>query len=154
MSANQERSANAIRSRERRRIIASPDGRHFEGVWHIKAGDPTPEDTEPQYDMKIVARGDYRFRLYYSVRSNKPRWVELQDLQYMPDTQTLENLSEASTERCITFWNRPLRNRASCCSLFAMRVEKNGHSVPSEDDLPIFEQGTGGSWGAEDEGGG
>jgi|GEM_PF-2848105 len=145
--------------RERRRFTAI-EGRHFLGRWTAIAG-----NTGGSEELRITAHGDlYELKYFYKENSDDPgRWRLLQQLVYMPDTRTLENrvdddglprLLDAESERreperCITFWNCIARNRGKSCTIFAMRI---GQNPGAQSQLPPFEQGATGSWGAEEGG--
>ena len=136
-------------------------GNGYEGTWTVIAGSPADGESQPTYEMRIreivASPPGSRYRLSY--RQDGGDWIELQILEYVPGTNTLENRvgsdggpPEGEPERCITFWNRRERNQAPQNSIFAMRVGKNPNS-PHDGELPSFEQGPTGSWGAEEGGG-
>jgi hypothetical protein len=138
--------------RQRRRLI-TPQGQHFIGIWNVVAG-----DTGKGNRMMITsAVGDiYELKYLFREDGKDPQWKLLQELEYMPDTNTLENRVgddgrplPGEPERCITFWNRISRNRRDKCAIFAMRKGQNPGNISQ---LPFFEQWEeGGSWGAEEE---
>lgn len=132
---------------KRRRRMTSIDGDLYQGEWKVVAG----ENAVPSGRVRIRHLEGSEYLLEYQ---DGETWKTLQVLAFMPDTGTLENrVGEdggplpGEPERCLTFWNRVVRNRVSRCSLFAMRV---GHNAPGLPNLPGFEQGPNGSWGAEE----
>ncbi len=150
--------------RRQRRRLSNIEGRHFVGKWKWKVGNTGVPATI--YRIEPDPDADNQYRLEYERSSGQ--WQLLQTLEYMPDTGTLENLTDddgqpreipgvhptlQEPQRCITFWNCRTRNRHDKCAIFAMRIGPN----PPPDDgsvLPISEQDDNGSWGAEEEGGG
>ncbi len=131
---------------------------------NLKAGSTDVGDM-----MRIIPDGS-TYRLQY--RDADDGWKTLQELEYMPDTHTLENLTNEDglpplvpghpdperrePQRCITFWNCVARNKAHKCTIFAMRKGKNPHQTEN-DSLPFWDgplDSENGSWGAEEEGGG
>ena len=133
--------------RERRRRMTRIDGSLYEGEWKVISG----TSAVPSGRIRIRAEKGDEFALEYQVEKG---WALLQIMVYMPDTETLENRVDASgqplpgePERRISVWNRLVRNRSECCSIYAMRVGANPSHLLG---LPDFEQGPNGSWGAEE----
>lgn len=154
---------------EQRRRVSAVTGQHFVGTWKITAGSPL-DGSDKKYEMRIVPAGtpaepkDTLYFLQYRVvepATEKTEWTDLQELVFLPDTQTLENRVAQDgcprpdePERCIAFWDRRVRNRAPKCSIFAIRVGKNPPHLAQDESLPPFETGSNGSWTAEEGGGG
>lgn len=155
-----------------RRRMTTVSGRHFVGIWKVIAGNPVEANKKgatkgtvatKQYEMLILSTGANLFSLSYRQVPSKA-WTHLQTLTYMADTHTLENRigedgrplrrgpkeEDREPERCLTFWNCRVRSQGEKCAIFALRFGKN----PGDDSqLPGFEMGTNGSWGAEEGGG-
>jgi hypothetical protein len=131
----------------RRRRMTRIYGDLYEGEWRVISG----ENSMPSDRVRIRhAEGDEFVLEYLSGEV----WQPLQTLVYMPDTETLENRVDENggclpdePERCISFWNRVVRNRAPKCAIYAMRVGENPPGLPG---LPAWETGSNGSWGAEE----
>jgi hypothetical protein len=123
------------------------DGNLYIGEWSVLAG----QSALPSHRVRIQRAEGEEFVLEYLAEDD---WRPLQTLVYMPDTKTLENRVDeqgrclpGEPERCISFWNRVVRNRAPACAIYAMRVGANPAGLPG---LPAFENGPNGSWGAEE----
>jgi hypothetical protein len=133
---------------QNRRQMTSIDPDRFQGEWTVVAG----QDYVPSGRVRIRHLDGSEYLLEYQDR--ELLWRPLQTLFFMPDTGTLENrVGEdgwplpKEPERCLTFWNRAVRNRAKLSSIFAMRI---GCNPPGDSNLPGFETGPNGSWGAEE----
>lgn len=144
------------------------EGRHFVGEWKVVANTPVAGEEE-WVRIRPVQGGQYElYELAYK-SADASGWRVLQKLVYMADTGTLENRVDADglpplipgstdperePERCLSFWNRRVRNRQEQCSIFAIRIGKNPPAGPGEADCPLppSEEGDNGSWGAEEGG--
>lgn len=137
---------------------AVPAPADFCGTWRIIAGNPVGQGFEPErYDVRIAPAENPPEEGHYDLFSIE--WEQgrgrgpsketfLQRLRYREDTHTLEDRAvHPGPERCIGFWNRNLRSGNGLKSIYALRVGEI-QAVPQA-DLPLFEQGGAGSWGAE-----